>query len=50
LRFDRPAREVLQVILTEGLEHHISITSGDHTDVLAAFAKLLGIPILPLSK
>jgi L-fucose isomerase-like protein len=50
LRFNRPAREVLEIILTEGLEHHISITYGDHTDVLAAFAKLLGIPILPLSK
>jgi L-fucose isomerase-like protein len=50
LRFDRPAREVLEVILTEGLEHHISIAYGDFTNVLTAFAKLLAIPILPLSK
>ena len=50
LRFNRPAREVLEIILTEGLEHHISITFGDYTDVLATFAKLLEIPILPLTK
>jgi len=50
LRFNRPAREVLDVILTEGLEHHISITYGDYADVLIAFAQLINIPILQLSK
>ncbi len=50
LQFDRPAKEVLDVILTEGLEHHISITYGDYTDVLVAFARLLHIPIVQLTK
>lgn len=49
LRFDRPAREVLDFILAEGLEHHIAITYGDHADVLAAYAQLMGIPILNLT-
>jgi len=49
LKFDRPAREVLDMILTEGLEHHISITYGDYADVLIAFTKLLNIPILQLT-
>jgi L-fucose isomerase-like protein len=49
LRFDRPAKEVLDVILTQGLEHHISITYGDFTAALTAFAKLLSIPILSLT-
>jgi len=48
LKFDRPAREVLDVILNEGLEHHISITYGDYTDALFAFAKLLNLPVLQL--
>ena len=48
LQFDRPAREILDVILTEGLEHHISITYGDYADVLIALAKLLNIPTLQL--
>jgi L-fucose isomerase-like protein len=48
LQFDRPAREILDVILAEGLEHHISITYGDYTDVLIAFAKQLNIPTLQL--
>ncbi len=48
LQFDRPAREILNEMLNEGLEHHISITYGDHTDVLNAFAKLLNIPVLRL--
>lgn len=49
LQFDRPAKEVLDVILSEGLEHHISITYGDHADVLFALAQLLDIPILQLT-
>ncbi|MCJ7659816.1 MAG: L-fucose/L-arabinose isomerase family protein [Anaerolineales bacterium] len=48
LQFDRPAREILDVILSEGLEHHISITYGDCADVLIALAKLLNIPVLQL--
>ena len=49
LQFDIPAREVLDVILTEGLEHHISITYGDYADVLVALAKLLNIPVFQLT-
>jgi L-fucose isomerase-like protein len=48
LQFVRPAREILDMILAEGLEHHISITYGDYTDVLIAFAKQLNIPTLQL--
>ena len=48
LQFDRPAREILDVILAEGLEHHISITYGDYTDVLIAFAQQMNIPTLQL--
>ena len=50
LQFDCPAREVLDKILTEGLEHHISITYGDYADVLTKFAQLLNLPILQLTK
>ncbi|HBX70388.1 MAG TPA: fucose isomerase [Chloroflexi bacterium] len=46
LKFNRPAREILDVILREGLEHHISITYGEHTSVLMALAELLKIPVL----
>lgn len=46
LQFEHPAREILDVILTEGLEHHISITYGDHIPVLLALAELLNLPVL----
>jgi L-fucose isomerase-like protein len=49
LQFDRPARKILDVILAEGLEHHISITYGDYSDVLIAFAKQMNIPTLQLT-
>ena len=48
IHFARPAKEILDFILTEGLEHHISITYGDYKDALVAFAKLKNIPILEL--
>jgi L-fucose isomerase-like protein len=48
MRFDRPAREVLDVILREGLEHHVSLTYGDHVPALVALGSMLDIPILRL--
>ncbi|NDJ60260.1 MAG: fucose isomerase [Chloroflexi bacterium] len=48
LRFDRPAHEVLATILGEGLEHHLSITYGDHTSALLALAQMLNLPVLRL--
>jgi len=48
LKFDRPAQKILDVILKEGLEHHISLTYKDHTQELLLFAELLDIPVLQL--
>ncbi|RMF78809.1 MAG: fucose isomerase [Chloroflexi bacterium] len=48
LRFDRPARDVLDTLISEGLEHHISITYGDHVPALLVLAQMLDLPILRL--
>lgn len=48
LRFDRPARAVLDTLLGEGLEHHLALTYGDHLDALLAFARLVDLPVLRL--
>ena len=49
LRFDRPASEVLDTIMAEGLDHHISLTYGDHLDALLALARMLDLPVLRLA-
>jgi len=48
LRFDRPAGEILDTIMAEGLEHHLSMTYGDHLPALLALAKMLDLPVLHL--
>lgn len=48
LRFDRPAAKVLDTLLSEGLEHHISLTYGDYEPALLALAKMLDLPVLRL--
>ncbi len=48
LRFDHPAAEVLDVILQEGLEHHLSFTYGDYVPALLALARILELPVLRL--
>jgi L-fucose isomerase-like protein len=48
LRFDQPAAGSLDVMLSEGLEHHISLTYGDHVPALLALAKMLDLPVLRL--
>lgn len=49
LRFDRPAAEVLDTIMAEGLDHHISLTYGDHLQALLALARMLDLPVLRLA-
>jgi L-fucose isomerase-like protein len=48
LRFDRPAMEVADIIIREGLEHHAALTYGDVVPELSALARVLGIPVLRL--
>lgn len=48
LRFERPAAEVLDTMLSEGLEHHVSLTYGDHAPTLLALAKMLELSVLHL--
>jgi L-fucose isomerase-like protein len=46
--FERPAREFLERILAEGLEHHMALVYGDHLSVLRILARQLGLPVLEL--
>jgi L-fucose isomerase-like protein len=48
LRFDGRAGDVLDTIMMEGLEHHISITYGDHVPALQVLARMLNVPVLRL--
>jgi L-fucose isomerase-like protein len=48
LRFDRPAAQVLDTILREGLEHHVALTYGDVVPELLALARILDLPVLQL--
>jgi L-fucose isomerase-like protein len=48
MRFDRPAAQVLDTLLSEGLEHHISLTYGEYQPALLALAKMLDLPVLRL--
>ena len=48
IRFERPVGDVLDMLLSEGLEHHVALTYGDHVDVLLALARLLDLPLLRL--
>jgi L-fucose isomerase-like protein len=48
LRFDRPALEVADQIIREGLEHHLAITYGDVIPELLALARILGMPVLKI--
>jgi hypothetical protein len=48
LRFDRPVADVLDIVMTEGLEHHYGLVYGDIQEELRALAALLGMPIVEL--
>ena len=50
IRFDRPAGEVLDRILEEGIEHHYSLAYGDCRATLRAVAERLSLPLLELDR
>ncbi len=49
IRFDRPARDVLDVVLRSGLEHHLCLVYGDVRAELRTFAELAGLPVIELT-
>lgn len=48
LRFDRDHQAVFETILSEGLEHHVSLTYGDYTAELKLLAEMLDLPVVHL--
>jgi L-fucose isomerase-like protein len=46
LRFDQPARQVLDTLVSKGLEHHVALTYGDQVPALLALARMLDLPVL----
>ena len=48
VRFDTPAKDMLDRVMGAALEHHMALAYGDHRDALGAAAKTLGIPVLDL--
>ena len=47
-RFRRHASQVFTTLMTEGLEHHVSLVYGEHLQTIQAFARLTNIPTLEL--
>jgi L-fucose isomerase-like protein len=47
-RFGKPAKEFMEHILEEGLEHHVALAYGEHATTLRTLAKLLELPVLEL--
>lgn len=49
MTFSRPAKELCDTIMAEGLEHHYAIAYGDHRSALRAIAKQLDLPLLVIA-
>jgi hypothetical protein len=50
LKLDIPAQTFLNMLMFEGLEHHVSLVYGNYLNALKAFAKLVELPVLTLSE
>ena len=50
VKFDSPVEKVLETIIKQGLEHHVSLAYGDCGDSLKKMAGMLDIPVLQLTK
>ncbi|MBN2549180.1 MAG: L-fucose/L-arabinose isomerase family protein [Anaerolineales bacterium] len=50
LRMEISAQRFLDALMTEGLEHHISLAYGDYLPALQSLARLLNLPVLNLTR
>ncbi len=50
LKLDIPAQNFLDILMLEGLEHHVSLVYGNYLSALEAFAKLIELPVLNMSE
>ncbi|GAB4480061.1 MAG: L-fucose/L-arabinose isomerase family protein [Anaerolineales bacterium] len=50
LKLDCGAQKFLQLLMREGLEHHVSLTYGNYLSELLAFASLINLPVLNMEK
>jgi L-fucose isomerase-like protein len=50
LKLDLSAQKFFNLLLSEGLEHHISMVYGNHLDALKAFAKFTELPVLSIAE
>jgi len=50
LKLDFSAKKFLDMLMFEGLEHHISLVYGDYVGLLKAFAKLVNLPVFIMSE
>ncbi len=48
LRLETPVRQFFDVLMQQGLEHHVSLVYGDYLAELKAFARLSSLPVLLL--
>jgi hypothetical protein len=49
IQFDKPASEVLDTVMMEGLEHHYGIAYGDLSLPLNLLAQQLKLPVFKLT-
>ena len=48
IEFERNASDVLNDIISSGLEHHMALTYGDHERLLEEFASTINLPIIKI--
>ena len=48
IEFDRNSSDVLNDIISSGLEHHMALTYGDHTHLLKEVASSMKLPVIQI--
>ena len=48
IKFENTSSEVLNNIISSGMEHHMALAYGDHREILKEVAKCMQIPVLEI--
>ncbi|MEI6579405.1 MAG: fucose isomerase, partial [Eubacteriales bacterium] len=46
VKFEKPIKEILNIVTSTGVAHHVSMIYGDHIETMLKFAKIMGFEVI----
>ena len=46
VKFEKPVKEILNIVTSQGIAHHVSMIYGDYAEIMHKFARIMGFEVI----